>query len=88
MTAQLEQNPRPGRELSAALPMTWRDYLAMTICYGALGAVAWALVSLVYLPPITPPPKGMPYALACAALAGGVAWIVGHCLEGARRADP
>ncbi|MFQ6309881.1 hypothetical protein [Lysobacter capsici] len=41
MTAQIEQHPREGRELS--MPMTWRDYLAYVCAWGLMAGCAFAL---------------------------------------------
>ncbi|QWF19268.1 hypothetical protein [Lysobacter capsici] len=74
MTAQIEPNPRQGRELS--LPMTWADYLAMTVCYAAVGVLGWAVLTKAPLPAVI------------AVVVAAIAWIVGAILEGCRRADP
>ncbi|ALN79471.1 hypothetical protein [Lysobacter antibioticus] len=41
MTAQIEPNPREGRELS--LPMTWRDWLAYFLAHALMAGLAFAL---------------------------------------------
>lgn len=74
MTAQLEQHPREGRELS--MPMTWADYLAMTVCYAAVGVLGWAVITRA------------PGPAVIAVVVAAIAWIVGAILEGCRRADP
>lgn len=76
MTAQIEREPRQGCELSASLPMTWADYLAMTVCYAAVGVLGWAVITRATLPAVI------------AVVVAAIAWIVGAILEGCRRADP
>ncbi|WP_170849229.1 hypothetical protein [Lysobacter enzymogenes] len=41
MTAQIEPNPRAGRELS--MPMTWRDYVAYACSWLLMAGCALAL---------------------------------------------
>lgn len=79
MTAQIERNPREGVELNSPLRrvLAWlrawvwarREGLAMIVCYGIVYALAVAITTQD------------PVYIGLAAFLGGIAAIVGFCIE-------
>lgn len=67
MTAQIEQSPRAGRELSV-MPMT-----AVEVCMFLLAGAAMAAVGAAIL-------LGLPAAGAVAAFLGLLCYLVGHAV--------
>lgn len=66
MTAQIEQHPREGRELS--MPMSWRDYLAYVCAWGLMAGLGFALWF--------PHPFVIAALSLCAAVVVGVAFVL------------
>lgn len=73
MTAQIEPNPRQGRELS--LPMTWRDWLAYFLAHALIAGLGFAL----WFPD--------PYVVAALAGSAGLITIVAFVLSACRKPE-
>lgn len=74
MTAQIEQTPRAGVELTTTLPSTWRDVAAFFLCALAMVAVGAALLKL-------------PGSAAVAVFLGLMCYLAGHVLDHANDFD-